>query len=869
VNDARAVLQRSAPSLLLAASGFASLAYQIVWTQQCSSWLGHESAAVLAVVAAFFGGMAAGGLALGKRIEQSSHPVRWYAGCELAIGLWSLLLFPLLPFVSTWLAKAVGVEASPLRQWVVAFAGTFALLLPATAAMGATVPAMERLVEPLRERGRSIAALYAVNTFGAVAGVLASAFWSIPKLGLARSAGFAIVLNALCAVLALAFLGEPTLRARPAATNRDRARFVLVRLAATGFLGIGYEVVVVRTLSQVTEDTVYTFALLLAVYLLGTAAGALMYRRWLESGRLHERLGDHLLAALAVACLLGGGSLWLLEGLKYIALNALGASAGAALAAEGMLAVAAFGAPTVVMGALFSHLARSANAAGVGFGHALGFNTLAAAPAPVIFGVLVVPTLGTKFTLLTLVAGYLVLTTRSLWLTKLVALPAVMTLAVAVLAPPLVFVQVPEGGRLVSHAEGALAAVSVSEDADGVRRLRINNRQQEGTNETLQVDARQAWLPLLLHPAPRRALFLGLGTGVTATSAATDAELEVTAVELLPEVIAASPAFTEQRFDEPTRRRLHLVAADARRFVRASDRHYDVIVSDNFHPARGGSGALYTVEHFRSVRERLEQGGLFCQWLPLHQLDLGTLRSIVRSFTTAFPGALAVLASNSLETPVIGLVARREEERFTFAAVRARLSALQPPEWWPKLGLNDEYALLGSFIAGPRTLVRFAASAAANTDDRPIVAYSAPRITYAPESSPRERLFSLLAELAVTPDEVLAPAGEASDARRLSAYFVARNRFLAAGRGVHVSRHVEDMLAQVREPLLSVLRTSPDFRPAYDPLLSMASALARSNAAAARALLVELARLQPARTEASQVLRSIDNISARVAGAER
>ena len=63
-----------------------------------------------------------------------------------------------------------------------------------------------------------------------------------------------------------------------------------------------------------------------------------------------------------------------------------------------------------------------------------------------------------------------------------------------------------------------MAAVSVVEDADGVARLRINNRQQEGSSATLRVDARQAWLPLLLHPAPRRALFLGLGTGVTASA---------------------------------------------------------------------------------------------------------------------------------------------------------------------------------------------------------------------------------------------------------------------------------------------------------------------------------------------------------------
>jgi spermidine synthase len=85
--------------LLMVASGFAGLGYQIVWTQQCALWLGHESAAVLAVVAAFFGGTAAGALALGSRIESSPRPVRWYAGCELMIALWSsLLVFAMPPF---------------------------------------------------------------------------------------------------------------------------------------------------------------------------------------------------------------------------------------------------------------------------------------------------------------------------------------------------------------------------------------------------------------------------------------------------------------------------------------------------------------------------------------------------------------------------------------------------------------------------------------------------------------------------------------------------------------------------------------------------------------------------------------------------
>ena len=60
--------------MLMVASGFAGLGYQIVWTQQCALWLGHESAAVLAVVAAFFGGLAVGAFALGARIATQRAP---------------------------------------------------------------------------------------------------------------------------------------------------------------------------------------------------------------------------------------------------------------------------------------------------------------------------------------------------------------------------------------------------------------------------------------------------------------------------------------------------------------------------------------------------------------------------------------------------------------------------------------------------------------------------------------------------------------------------------------------------------------------------------------------------------------------------
>src|SRR5262245_11491392 len=101
----------------MVASGFAALGYQIVWTQQAAAWLGHEAAAVLAVVAAFFGGLALGALALGPRIDRSGHPGRWYAACEALIGLWCVALAFLMTPVSQWLLVLTGAQPSPGRQW--------------------------------------------------------------------------------------------------------------------------------------------------------------------------------------------------------------------------------------------------------------------------------------------------------------------------------------------------------------------------------------------------------------------------------------------------------------------------------------------------------------------------------------------------------------------------------------------------------------------------------------------------------------------------------------------------------------------------------------------------------------------------------
>jgi spermidine synthase len=396
-----------------------------------------------------------------------------------------------------------------------------------------------------------------------------------------------------------------------------------------------------------------------------------------------------------------------------------------------------------------------------------------------------------------------------------------------------------------------MASVSVVADADDVARLHINNRVQEGSTAGGMVEVRLAQLPLLLHAAPHRALFLGLGTGYTAHAAAVDPQVQVRAVELLPEVIEASNLFMLRPAAPRAAHPVDIVAADARRFVLADDGRYDVIVADLFHPARSGAAGLYTVDHFRAVRERLAPDGLFCQWLALHQMDVATLRSIVAAFMQVYPQGVAVLASNGLDSPVIGLVARPDRPTWTVSAVQSRL-ARPTRDLGAALKLariDSAYAVLGSVVADAGELRRFAASSPVNTDDQPVVAERAARVDYAPEALPRERLASLLHVLPSVPSGVLDKNDP--DASRLAAYWRARARYLELGLQSRSDPDPRVMLDAIGPDLLALVADSPEFQPAADSLAGLAQGLQGSDYTLSQQVLAELRRVQGARGEAA------------------
>jgi len=791
--------------LIFLLSGIAGLGYQMAFVRMFAVGLGHEMPAVLAVVGAFFGGLALGAWALDGPIARSRKPGHWYAGLELVIGLWGMACVWLVSPANGLALRLMGEQPGPVWQWLVSLGLPLVVLLPATAAMGATLPAMERFTAPVTRDGRCLGGLYAVNTLGAVLGTLAGAFVLAPMLGYRATVMALAGADLLCAVLMLPLLGYAS-KGRPAcepttASDEDReptpsplsqARLLAI-LGGTGLLGIGYEIVGLRVLAQVIENTVYSYAAALAVFLIGTAAGAAAYQRWGRRVQFETLLG-YLLCGLAAAGVLGGmGLAWSREVYQACRLT-FGDRLVAVALSEMAVAATVFLLPTLFMGATFSHLTQATKGRDGGVGTAVAINTAGGFLAPPLVGVLLMPLLGTKWALVAVSLSYLALVTHP----GKVAWPALLLPLALMLALPanLRLVRTFEGQRMIDYREGIMASVAVIENQQGHRFLRVNNRYQMGgtSPSSARMELRQGHIPLLLHPEPRRALFLGIGTGVTALAAADHPELQADAVELVPEVVVTLPAFRVRGRSLADAANVTIHTADARRFVRVTDQAYDVIVADLFHPARDGGGMLYTREHFHAIRDQLAPGGLFVQWLPMYQLDESTTRAIVRTFLEVFPEARAVMHDVELNHPAVGLVAPRDRwPRYSSGYLARRATSPELREALVDIGLGTDAALLGMLITGSDGLHAYAQdpesigasgrayrawNGAVNTDDRPVVVYQAPHFAVRRGQTTYGRLWAMLEQ---TPREARPWAiDDPAFAAALSAAIDTRDRAIRA-----------------------------------------------------------------------------------------
>ncbi len=656
-------------------SGVASLTYQVVWVRLLGLSMGSTSASISTVLAAFFLGLALGSY-LAERITRNRiNDLKPYIALEMIIGVSGLVLLPILLNLDAIMAATPALGATIPNK----FAVTTALLLIPTVCMGATFPVMASiLIRRKNEVGARVSQLYSLNTAGAVLGAALAGFFFVPNWGLDGAVYIAFSLNLLIVVLAVYLNRQielPPLEAVVPTSGHEgdtavaiaeeaplRGRALLV-LFATGLVAIATEVGWTKYLSIFTGTTIYGFAAILTIFLIGIAAGSWAIRSHLERMRRPE-----LWMAFGLV-LLGGSLLLTRAGLTWVppiyqAINHFPVEPWLKHGVKYAFVFMLLFPPTFLFGALFPLNLRlyCGNLQGVRarIGKAYAVNTVASIFGSIMAGFWLIPDYGTDVLLTSMAVVLLVLpflfvpALRTQAARVAIASLTVLTVSLSWLLPHLDYkdlisaVQYDEKsffGKKPTYLflkEGKAGVISMVTYDD--RRVQLQNNglnesfiDLEDENNVLLVESLLGLVPYMLHEDPKSAFVVGFGGGIT-TKALTFTKLEsIRVVELEPAVIEAGQAIVGGEIPALQDPRVTLTINDARNTLLTESTTYDIIAAQPSHPWLARASNVFTKEFFELVRSRLNEGGIYGQWVNLFHMDATTLRSLLHAFYEVFP----------------------------------------------------------------------------------------------------------------------------------------------------------------------------------------------------------------------------------------
>ncbi len=672
---------RFLPALLIlfVGSGCAALIYEIVWFQLIELVIGSSAVSLGVLLGTFMGGMCLGSLLLPRYVSPEQHPLRVYALLEASIGALGLIVLVVVPLMGS-IYTATSAQGLPGILWRGVLCAV--CLLPPTLMMGATLPAIARWVEATPTGVSWLGFFYGSNIAGAVLGCVLAGFYLLRVFDMTVTTAVAAAINFGVAGVGLALSRRaPHRPAVPrAVTDPERSSAgttaIYIAIGLSGLSALGAEVVWTRLLSLMLGASVYTFSIILAVFLVALGTGSSIGSFLARSVRPRTALAwCQLLLTFGVAW----AAFMIARSLPFWPINpSLSPSPWITFQLDVVRAAVAIFPPAALWGASFP-LALAAvvgpgDDAGRLVGRVYAANTVGAILGSALFSVVVVPQWGTQRGEQLLIAIALssalvafgaarrarasegqqerdaqrTSLTRP-WATLLAAAGAAAAIALVVVVP-----KVPDGlvayGRFLPTyttqpkylyvGEGINSSIAVSEEATGVRNFHVAGKVEASSlPQDMRLQRMLGHLSAVLTTTPKSVLVVGFGAGVTAGSFVTQPGVQrivICEIEpLIPKVV--STYFTQQNYDVTQDPRVQIVYDDARHYILTTKEKFDVITSDPIHPWVKGAATLYTKEYFDLVKEHLNPGGVVTQWVPLYESSPEVVKSELATFFDAFP----------------------------------------------------------------------------------------------------------------------------------------------------------------------------------------------------------------------------------------
>ena len=652
--------------VLFIGSGCAALIYEIVWFQLLQLVVGSSAVSLGVLLGTYMGGMCLGSLLLPRYVSAREHPLRVYAIIEGGIGVCGLLVLWILPLLDHLYAAlgGSGLFGILMRALVAAVC-----LLPPTLLMGASLPAVARYVESSPRGVSWLGFFYGGNIAGAVFGCLFAGFYLLRVYDMPTATYVAAAINALVAWVSYRLSTrtryEPTPPADSPAGKASPApaaqSFVYVAIGLSGLTALGAEVVWTRLLSVMLGATVYTFSIILAVFLggLGLGSGVASYlARQLKAPRIALGVCQILLAAA-----IGWTAYTLADALPNWPIDPLLArSAVFNFQVDIMRCMWAVFPAACLWGASFPFALAAASErsedSGTLVGRVYAANTVGGIFGAVAFSIILIPSIGTQdcqrlLIALATISALIVLAPIARSLGKRGAAATVASVVAVswmiVSIPPVPWLAVaygrrmmlqPNPGRPLYIGEGRNYSVAISEPPDGNRYFHVAGKVEASTAPSdMRLQRMLGHLPALFHQDPKTVLVVGFGAGVTAGTFVLHPTVEkITICELEPLVPpAGAKYFQKENYNVKNDRRTTIHYDDARHFILTSKEKFDIITSDPIHPWVKGASSLYSKQYFELVKQHLRPGGIVTQWVPLYEANLATVKSELATFFDVFP----------------------------------------------------------------------------------------------------------------------------------------------------------------------------------------------------------------------------------------